>query len=217
VLTRPGHPEQAAEDDSDLLSLVDGELVVELQRQRPDLFFLHSAVLVEIEQGRAALLVAQAGGGKSTTAWALLHHGFAYASDELAPVELPGLLVHPFPRALCLKDDPPASYPLPAGAMRTERTIHVPEALLPAPLHRQAAPLHAVFLVRRGAGAPSRRRLSAAEAGARLYPHALNALAHAESGLDAVLQIASAVPCFELTVGDLPPACELVKATLAEP
>jgi hypothetical protein len=199
---------------ADLLSLIDGELVVELQRQRAELFFLHSAVLVE--RGGATLLVAEAGGGKSTTAWALLHHGFTYASDELAPVEPESLRVHPFPRALCLKDDPPGSYPLPPGALRTERSIHLPPALLPAPLQKGAAPLRAVFLVRRGAPVPARRRLGTAEAGARLYPHALNALAHPESGLDAALRIAAAVPCFELLVGELPPACALLRATLDE-
>jgi hypothetical protein len=214
VLAREGHPPQPAEDEADVLSLVDGELVVELQRLRPDLFFLHSAVLVH--EARAFLLVAEAGGGKSTTTWALLHHGFEYGSDELAPIELPTLLVHPFPRALCLKDDPPRSYPLPAGVLRTDRTLHLPPARLPAAVSRDPRPLLAVFLLRRGEGGPTWRRLGAAEAGTRLYPHALNALAHPEYGLDAVVRIASAVPCFELGVGELAPACALVKSAVAE-
>jgi hypothetical protein len=215
TLARDGHAAQRAEDEADLLALVDGELVVELQRQRSDLFFIHSAVLVH--RGQALLLVAEAGGGKSTTAWALLHHGFALSSDELAPVELPTLRVHPYPRALCLKDDPPGSYPLPAaGVVRTERSLHLPPAALPAPLSGEPSALRAVLLLRRDEGGPGLRRLGAAEAGTRLYPHALNALAHAEHGLDAVVHIASSAPCFELAVGALPPACALLKELVAD-
>ena len=49
------------------------------------------------------LLAGASGNGKSTTAWALLHRGFQYLSDELAPLDLSAMTVHAFPHALCLK------------------------------------------------------------------------------------------------------------------
>src|SRR5262245_48878322 len=69
-----------------VLPLIDEQLAIGFQRLRPELLFLHAAVLAAGE--RAFLLVAPSGGGKSTTTWALTHHGFGYLSDELAPVEL---------------------------------------------------------------------------------------------------------------------------------
>ena len=66
------------------------------------------------------MLVAPSGGGKSTLCWALLQHGFRYTSDELAPVELAMLDVHPYPRTLILEREPALPYQLPARTLRTE-------------------------------------------------------------------------------------------------
>ena len=86
---------------TDVLAWLDDALTIGVQHHRQDLFFLHAAALVR--DGRAVLLIAESGGGKSTTTWAALHHGFALLSDELAPVDPDSLVVEPFPRAICLK------------------------------------------------------------------------------------------------------------------
>ena len=46
-------------------------------------------------------------------------------SDELGPVDLKTLRIHPFTRALMLKTNPPASYPLPATTLHTSRGCYV--------------------------------------------------------------------------------------------
>jgi hypothetical protein len=198
---------------TDVLFLLKQDLVVEIQRARPDLYFLHAAA-VEYG-GRAFLMVAESGGGKSTTTWALLHHGFRYGSDELAPVEPFTGRVHNFPCALCLKSDPPDSFPLPAGVIRTASLRHVPVESLPAPLAQFPFPLAAIFFVqyRPGATRPSVREVRAAEAGARLYAQALNALAHPREGLDAAIDIARRSRCFSLETGDLGATSQLVLST----
>ena len=76
----------SASDDGDFLFQMEKEITIEIQKRRPDLYFLHAAVLDY--NGLGLLLVANSGGGKSTTTWALLHHGFRYLSDELAPIDL---------------------------------------------------------------------------------------------------------------------------------
>lgn len=203
-----------APDDGTFLALLDEDVVIQLQKLRADLYFIHAAVL---KRGDAAvLLVAQSGGGKSTLCWALLHHGFRYLSDELGPVDLATLNVYPFPRALALKNAPPASYPLPPNTVRTSRTLHVATADIPGGIVRGPARLSTVFCLTYDpdAPAPSVRRLSAGEAAVRLYANALNPLAHAGEGLDGAIRIATESRCFELTTAALAPTCALLAATM---
>jgi hypothetical protein len=214
-LTRAGARPRRAADAGHLLRAFDADLGMQLQRLRRDLFFLHAAVLVR--HGRAVLLVGPSGAGKSTAAWALVRHGFRYAGDELAPVDVERMRVFPCPRALCLKDVPPAGYPLPADAARTSWGWHVPLSRLPGARRRAPVPLAAVFFVERttGTGAPrGQRRRRPAEVAARLYAHALNPLAHPAHGLDPAVRLAEVVPAFVLDTRRLAASCRRVDAIL---
>lgn len=190
--------------------LLEKLITIDLQKLRTDLYFVHSSVLER--RGRAIMIVAESGTGKSTTAWALLRHGFRYISDELAPIDPASLTVHPYPHALCLKAQPPAPYHLPEGTIRTEKTLHIPVAKLPAPAIMQSKPLRALIFLQRDANVslPTLAEISPAQAGARLYANTLNALAHPGSGLDVAIRIASAVPAFTLNAGELRATCELI-------
>ena len=202
-----------AADLGELVFQLEKAIIVAIQECRPDLLFLHAAAL---ERDRAAwLLVGASGAGKSTTAWGLLHHGFSYLSDELAPIDLGTLDVLPYPHALCLKRRPAPPYRLPAEALDLGTTIHVPARSLPSVSRLDPCPLQAVFFVNQDARVsdPTLRRVSTAEAAARLYVSTLNALAHEARGLDAVLKVASHVSCFVLQAGDLESTCKLIAAT----
>lgn len=194
----------------DLLHALEQDLVVSLQHRRPEWLFLHAAVLER--GGRGYLLAGDSGSGKSTTAWGLLHHGLAYLSDELAPIEPDSLQVHAYPHALCMKREPPPAFALPPhGVQRLGRTLHVPVDRLPGGLGPDRCTVAAIILVDhdRSLAAPTLRRLGPAEAGARLYTAALNALAHPADGLDVVLGIASRVDCWRLETADLARSCAL--------
>src|SRR4029077_2015937 len=119
-IARNGACPELARDDGDFLYMFEKDITIETQKLRSDLYFIHAAVL-ELD-GRALALAAPSGYGKSTTAWGLLHHGFKYLSDELAPVDLTTMRVRPFPRALCLKAGPPNNYPLPKETIYTNYT-----------------------------------------------------------------------------------------------
>lgn len=214
VIRREAGESTCAEGTGMLLFHFEQDLTVELQKRRSDLYFLHAAVLER--DGRALLLVAESGGGKSTTTWGLLHHGFRYASDELAPVDLATGQVYSFPHALCLKADPPAPYPLPDGVLRTSRSRHVPVGLLPSALAPSPlSPDTIVFLgYRPDLDRPTIRPMGSAEAAARLYVQALNPLAHPSDGIDAALQVVRGVRCFGLETAALDATCALVVRTL---
>jgi hypothetical protein len=200
---------------SDLLYLMEKDLTVEVQKRRSELLFLHSAAVEW--KGKAYLFAAESGSGKSTTTWALLHHGFRYLSDELSPVDLDSLAVLPYPHALCLKQPPPVPYELPERAIHLGRTIHIPAEFLPDPGAPARRPIGAVLLLTRrpGLNAPHLRELGRAEASARLYVTALNLLAHPNHGLDAVMQIAERAPCFALESADLSSTCALIRSVVA--
>lgn len=213
-ITRDG--ELLAELDNDeaveymVVYLLEKIVTIDLQTLRTDLYFVHSSALER--NGKAIMIAAESGTGKSTTTWALLQHGFRYLSDELAPVDPVSLKVYPYPHALCLKAEPPGPYPLPDETTRTEKTLHVPVACLPATAATRPTPLQALLFLQRDPDAdiPHYSEVSAAEASARLYANTLNALAHPGSGLDAAIRIAGAVPAFAVHAGELQATCKLI-------
>lgn len=218
-LVQRGQAAQAAVDainSSDLLFLLEKKITIGLQRRRADLYFLHAAAIAL--EGKACLLAAESGGGKSTTTWGMLHHGFDYLTDELSAVDIRSMRVFPYPHAICLKRQPPDSHPLPRSAMHLGRTIHIPACSLPTAAVSEPRPLAAVFLLkyRPDLSAPEVRAIGPAEAGARLYANALNALAHPDHGLDAVARIAEHVPCFSVSAAGLPSTCRLIRAAFAQ-
>jgi hypothetical protein len=211
VLQRDGQAPRAAQDLGELLFMLEKDLVIALQLRRPELLHLHAAALEF--QGRAWLLAGDSGAGKSTTTWGLLHHGFRYLSDELAAVDLHTRSVHAYAHALCLKRRPPAIYPFPdAQVLDLGRTLHVPVAALPAPVADAPCPLAGLIFVRHDPSlhAPVLRALHSAEGGARLYVTTLNALAHAQHGMDAVVNLAASVPSWSLGTAELDATCRLV-------
>jgi hypothetical protein len=199
----------------DMLYLLEAEATLALQRKRADLLFLHAAALASGES--AFLLAGDSGAGKSTTTWALLHQGYGYLSDELAPVDLTTLQVIPYPHALALKRELPPPYGVPPCAVRLGRTVHVPARCLPGPTILEPRPIAALLLLKLDAGRrqPRMRRLAPSEAAAWLYGNALNLLAHPHRGLDAVLRVAQGVPCYAIASGDLAATCALIHRTVA--
>jgi len=201
-------------DADRLLFHLDKEMTLTLQRQRPDLFFLHAAAVAW--EGRVAALPAFSGTGKSTLTLVLLAGGFEYLSDELAPIDLRALTVHPYRHALNLKALPPAPYTLPDGTLQHGLRLHVPAGALPVVRRREELPLAALIFLHRGEPrVDGLRPMTKASAVARLMAHALNPLAHPGYGLDAAVELGRARPCFELDVSDLQSAGAAIKSLLS--
>jgi hypothetical protein len=214
LVSRAGREPLIASDAGELLFLFEKDMTVELEQLRPDLYFVHAAVLVL--EHKAVMLVGESGSGKSTTTWALLHHGYGYLSDELGPVDLRTCEVYPYPHALCLKDVPPGPYPLPKTTLYTSRTLHIPTADLPGQVGEGPVPLAAIFFLqfRPEATVPVVAPVSKAEAAARLFANALNPLAHRADGLEGAIMLATKVSAVRLLSADLTATCATVQATL---
>jgi hypothetical protein len=201
--------------EAQLLFQLDKDMTLALQHERPDLFFLHAAVVAS--GGCAVVLPAFAGTGKSTLTLALTGLGLDYLSDELAPVDLARTTVFSYPHALCLKSPPPPPYELPRNTLAVDRRLHVPVDDLPTAGRGPLPIVAVVFLRREGDLQPALRSMTPASAAARFMAHALNALAHSGHGLDAAVTMSQSVPCFDLDTTNLPAAADAVASLLPQP
>lgn len=211
TMCREGSQPLAATSIEDLLFLLDKDLILELQHRRADLFYVHAGTVVH--GGGAWAISAPSGTGKSTTVWAMVCEGLRYVSDELAPIERVGgeVRIHPYPRALNLKHEPPLAYALPPDALRFADAIYVPTRSMASTPQLDTIPLRGCLFLQRGDAhqVPSAMRLTPAEAATHLYANALNPLAHSNMGLDAAIAIVRSLPCFVVAVGS-------VSATVSE-
>jgi len=198
VIEREGEKPYQADNVYELLYGFEKDLTLELELQRKDLFFVHGAALALND--RAILISAPSGSGKSTTTWALLHHGFDYLSDELAPIQLESLNVEPFPHALNQKKHPPKPYDLPEQTFKTDRTMHVPVEALPCKVVYEPTPLVAMFYVQYNPAAmePSITSVSVGQGCMNLFANGLNQLQHENKGLATATDIAGRIPSFKV-------------------
>ncbi|PCH60866.1 MAG: hypothetical protein COC05_02890 [Gammaproteobacteria bacterium] len=203
IVNRDGVEPMKVDSRYELLYVFEKDMTVELELQRKDLFFIHGAAITL--DNKAIMISAPSGSGKSTTTWALLHHGFDYMSDELAPIELESLNVLPFPHALNQKRPPPAPYLLPENVMQTEYTLHIPVEALPCNIVQKPTPLVAMFYVKYNPDAvePSITPLSISEGCMYLFANGLNQLQHENKGLATATDIAQRVPAFRVETAGL--------------
>lgn len=213
-IQRLGEKPIYSDDDGLFIYLLEKDMTIELEVQRSDLYFLHAAALEY--RAKIHLLIAESGGGKSTTAWALMHHGFNYSSDELAPVQLDTMRVLIYPHAVCQKTEAPEPYGLPSSTIVTSRTLHIPIDYLPCELVERPFELASIFFIKYDPEnkSPTLMRVSRGEATARVYANGLNQLAHEADGLEAAQAIASHSDCYVLNTANLEETCELVKSLL---
>ena len=197
------------------LQIFEKDMTIEIQKIRSDLLFIHSAALEYQEKG--LLLVAPSGTGKSTTAWGLINTGFNYLSDELAPIDLNSMMVHPYPHAICLKSRPPM-FELPDSCLFTSQTIHVHGEMLTESIKHNPVLLKAIIFLEYHPtiSEPEISKISRAEAAAKLYANSLNILAHSnyDYGMDAAIKIATAIQSYRLFSNQLDKTCNKIKSAI---
>ena len=198
-----GDATEVCRDLADLIYVVEKTLTIELQHRRPDLFFLHAAVVSA--KGRCVVIAGESGAGKSTLCWDLCNAGFKYMSDELAPVNLDTMQVEAYPHAICLKRIAKDMPTLPNETIRSESTMHIPVEAIPGGVERAPSDIDTIVFLQSSGGfaAAQLAEMPQSEAAARFYANGLNQLAHERDGLQAAARLASAGTCFTLARGGL--------------
>ncbi len=172
---------------------------------------LHAAVVEK--HGRAAILPAPPGSGKSTLCAALVHHGWRLLSDELTMVRLEDGFIVPMPRPISLKN----------GSIELMRSA-LPGALFSPPVHdtnkgtvahlrapadsvgRLAEPARPAWIVfpRYEAGAPAELHpVAKARAHMRTAENAFNYSVLCARGFDAMADLVERSDCYDFRYSNL--------------
>jgi len=181
---------------------------------------IHSAA-VEI-RGRAAILPAPPGSGKSTLCAALVHRGWRLLSDEMALVSMADGRVVPLARPVSLKNesidvihrfapDAVISPPTPDTAKGTVALMKAPTASI-ARKQELATPAWIIF-PKFEVGAPARLEpRSKADTFLDIGENAFNYSVHGRRGFERLGDMIDTCGCFDLTYGDLDEAIGMLSA-----
>ncbi|HYW15857.1 MAG TPA: HprK-related kinase A [Allosphingosinicella sp.] len=187
-------------------------------------FLLLHAASVE-RDGRGLLLTGHSGAGKSTLGALLGERGWRFMGDEFALLGLEDGLLHPFPRAVSLKNeslgllggiDPGRLGPVLTGTPKGRIRHLRPNAEAVARMGEPARPALILF-PRFGRDLdPAVREVGAAEAFMRLTQASTNYVALGESGFGALTRFVGTLPSKAIDYADTAQAEALIDGLWAE-
>jgi len=185
------------------LGLLAGEMGMNLQMALGQKrFLLLHAASVE-KDGRALVMTGHSGAGKSTLAALLGERGWRFMGDEFALLGLDDGLLHPFPRAVSLKNESVGLFdgvdPARLGPVLTGTPKGTIRHLRPngEALERMAEPAPPAMILFPRFGRdldPTVREVGAAEAFMRLTQASTNYVALGERGFGALTRLGGAAP-----------------------
>jgi HprK-related kinase A len=191
-------------------------------RQHHGFVQLHAAAL-EID-GQALILPGDPGSGKSTLAAGLVARGWSYLCDEFALIEPETPAVHPFPRALCIKEP---SFPVVDGLglpLRRKTPYRKPTKGRVAFLNPlevrpdvegRPAPVRWVIFPKYIPGAePTLKLMSRSQAAFDLSRQCFNFCECEARALAVLALVARGADCYRLTAGDIHDTCDLLESLL---
>ena len=182
--------------------------------QTKDFLLIHAGAVVS-PGGKGVLLPGDAGSGKTTLVTGLVRAGFGFLSDEVGVIQPGNAQMHPFPRALNLKDGSLALFPdlrpQDDGApVRGRRGFVMAEKVRP---DSEVGPSEVGFVI-----APRYRKdattevteLSPAEVAKELWANAMNQPAHGTRALQILADVAKRAKGYRLVSGNLEEALQAV-------
>ena len=206
---------------SDGVLINEGRMMPRIERQinqylvgaLGDRLLLHAGAAVGA--GRAVILPATAGAGKTSLVAGLVRRGCGYLTDELVILHARTSSIVPFPKAMSLKEGSFALFeslgPDPTGPEHDRVWYLDPERLRPGSVVKRPTPISWVIFPRFEAGTKTRiEPLTVGETVLGLFENTVNTARHKEKGLDRLIGIAKRAPGYRLVFGDLDEACEAV-------
>lgn len=203
----------------ELLPYVEWAVNWELPTLRPEYLQIHAASMEY--NGIGVIFPGDSGSGKSTLATALLTRGWRYLCDEFALLHTRSLELHPFPRAICMKE---AANPIlerfglvtHAGARYLKGSkgfvgFVSPFQVRPDCIGRVCPVRYVVFPKHVPGATPTLAPISRAQAAFELHRVCFNLFGCARPGIDVLSAVARGAHCFQLVSGDIEATCSLLE------
>ncbi len=186
-------------------------------------FYLIHAGAIEID-GEGVIMPAAPGSGKTTLTAGLLGRGARYLSDEFAMIDPETLRLHPYPKALCIKE---GSFEVlgELGVRASERPIFRkgkkgsvvlvrPDELGGEPVSAGCPVRHIIFCKYAEGTTPSIAPVSRADGVLRLVQQSFTFLKFRTLGVDLLSNLVRGARCYELASGPIEETRELVLRTV---
>jgi hypothetical protein len=195
-----------------------GEVNTAAVRASADRFvLLHASAAAR--GGRGAIFPAPPEAGKTTLVGGLLLAGLSYVTDEVVAIDPASGLVHPFPKALAVDR---GSRPVLQGlrpdvdsdlARWTSDQWHVnPRSVRPDAVADICTPAFVIMPRYESGSTTTLTPMHASDALVSMMNNAFSANNRGRRRFEALAAVARQADCYELTVGDLTTACELILA-----
>jgi hypothetical protein len=183
-----------------------------------DLVLIHAGVVID-HAGRAVVLPARSGAGKTTLVAGLVIDGYGYFSDEAAAIDPTTGAIHAFPKALTVKQGNPILALAPHGGaadtMAGEQWHADPDELRPGAAVPGPRELGTIVFPEYAPGSPSLvTALTRAEGCGGLLRNVTNPGQHGAGALAPLAALASRAPAWRLRYPDLETAVRLVRQVL---
>ena len=185
----------------------------------PEHLHLHAASM-ELD-GMGVILAGVSGSGKSTLTAGLLAHGWGYLCDEFAMVHTRTLALHPYPRAICIKE--PGFGLIESLGLKLHRDRRYikgskgpvgfvnPLAVRPDAVGR-ICPIRWVIFPKYTRGArPAIIEMSRAEAAFELHKVCFNLVGCEGLATDVFAAVVRSAKCYKLVSGEINATCELIQ------
>lgn len=191
---------------------------------RQDYVQLHASSL-EIS-GRAMILAGDPGSGKSTLTAGLLGRGWRYLCDEFALIDPETRLIHPYPRALCIKE---GSFPVidslglplcrktPYQKATKGRVAFLNPLDVCPDVVGKPSPVRWVIFPRYVAGAPpTLQRMTRSEGVHELALQCFNARVFEARAVHVLSDLIRGAECYRLRGGEISATCQLLQQLVQE-
>ncbi|MCH7526531.1 MAG: hypothetical protein IID39_03755, partial [Planctomycetes bacterium] len=194
----------------------------QIMRHFPTFLQVHASVL-EVD-GQGVIFPASPSSGKTTLAMGLLARGWRYLSDEFALIHPETLQLHPYPKALCIKEGS-FRYAQELGLLRGRWKAYLkgskgrvtflnPHHVRPDAVAAPCPVRHVVFCRYAPGEQPLLEPIPRAEAVIRLNLNSFNFLKFRGRGLATFVDVVKRARCYELRSGPLAATCDLIESTI---